>query len=571
MLLLCSCGGRNKNSMPVLDYLYNTSESHQAVGEYIQSALAAAGIKVNLSNQEWGTFLNTRKSGDYTLARNGWLADYSDPISFLDMWTSDSGNNDIGFGKGAHGDVSIYSLDLRGEGYDIYVKDGNWSETYDKLIGVIKSCTDTEKRFRLMHKAEDMLMDTGCIMPLYFYTDVYMKDNSLLGFYSSPLGTKIFKSTSYKGLGAISVSLASEPQSLDPAFSSTVDSSTMLSHLFSGLTKWEEDKNGNVYIAPDSVAFLPDGTKNGDGSTTYIFTLKDGLKWSDGKSVTARDFEFAWKRAASSSLGADYGYMLDIIKGYGGESENLMVSALNEKQLSVTLSTDVPYFFELLAFPTFFPVREDVVKNESWAQDSSTYVSNGPYKMISWNHNSLITIAKSEYYHGKESVSMPKINFCLSDDANNMLANFKNRDWQFIDSVPTNEMNVLKRDYKDEFFVAGQLGTYYISWNINKNILPKSSSLVGNEREIAQAEIRKAINMIPDRNYIAEEIGQAGQIPASSFVALGIKNPDGSEFSHTAGGNENFYGYFDVSREAYKENVYKALDVLKKYYELDIP
>ncbi len=578
LLLLCfltlsisSCAKKNENAMPTLEYLYNTSESHQAIGEYIQSALAAAGIKVSLSNQEWGTFLSTRKSGDYTIARNGWIADYSDPISFLDMWTSESGNNDIGFGKGEHKSISVYSLDLRDEGYGIHVENGTWSETYDKLIELIKSCTDTEKRFRLMHIAEDILMDTGCIMPLYFYTDVYMKDKDLVGFYSSPLGTKIFKETSYKGYSSISVSLASEPRSLDPAFSSTVDAGTMLSHLFSGLTKWDVDSSGNAYIAPDAASSLPQGTKNDDGSVTYVFTLKNNLKWSDGKSVTARDFEFAWRRAASASLGADYGYMLDIIKGYGGESENLMVSALDDKRLSVTLSTDVPYFFELLAFPTFFPVREDVVKNESWAQNASTYVSNGPYKMISWNHNSLITISKSEYYHDKASVSMPKINFCLSDDANNMLANFKNRDWQFIDSVPTNEMNVLKRDYKDEFFVAGQLGTYYISWNINKNILPESSDLSGNERELAQAEIRKAINLIPDRNYIAEEIGQAGQIPASSFVALGIKNPDGSEFSHTAGGNKGFYGYFDVSREAYKENVYKALDVLKKYYELDIP
>ena len=85
LFALTSCGRKNQNAMPTLEYLYNTSESHQAIGEYIQSALAAAGINVTLSNQEWGTFLTTRKSGESTLARNGWLADYSDPISFLDM------------------------------------------------------------------------------------------------------------------------------------------------------------------------------------------------------------------------------------------------------------------------------------------------------------------------------------------------------------------------------------------------------------------------------------------------------------------------------------------------------
>lgn len=568
---MTSCGNKNQNSMPTLEYLYNTSESHQAVGEYIQSVLAAAGISVTLSNQEWGTFLVTRKSGDYTIARNGWLADYSDPISFLDMWTSDSGNNDVGFGKGEHKNVSIYSLDLRDEGYDTNVQGGTWSETYDVLIGIIKSCTDTEKRFRLMHLAEDMIMDTGCIMPLYFYTDLYMKDKSLTGFYSSPLGVKLFHKTAYKGRGAISVSLASEPASLDPALSSTVDSATMLSHLFSGLAKWDTDENGNAVIVADSAVALPEGKPNEDGSTTYVFTLRDGLKWSDGKDVSAGDFEFAWKRAASASLGADYGYMFEIVKGYGGESENLAVEALDEKTLSVTLSTDAPYFYELLAFPTFFPVRKDTVKNDSWASDSNTYVSNGAYNMSSWEHNSLITLVKNEGYYGKNNVTMPRINFFLSDDGNNMLANFKNRDWQFIDNLPTNEIKALKKDYANEFFAVGQIGTYYISWNINRSILPKSSTLTGNERAAAEAEIRKAVNMIPDRNYIADEIGQAGQVPASSFVALGIKNPDGSEFSATAGGNEGYSGYFDTSREAYRENVLGAVEILKKYYELDIP
>ena len=71
---------------PTLTYLYNTSEAHKAIGEYLQSAMAAVGITMNLENQEWATFLNTRKAGDYSIARNGWVADYNDPICFLDMW-----------------------------------------------------------------------------------------------------------------------------------------------------------------------------------------------------------------------------------------------------------------------------------------------------------------------------------------------------------------------------------------------------------------------------------------------------------------------------------------------------
>jgi oligopeptide transport system substrate-binding protein len=151
---------------------------------------------MNLENQEWATFLNTRKNGDYSIARNGWLADYNDPICFLDMWTTNSGNNDVQFGKGAHKNEKSYTMDLTSCGVDIKVDLGTWAETYDVLIDTIKSTTDNETRYKLMHVAEDMLMDTGCITPLYFYTDMYMLDDSVQGFFSNPLGYKYFMYTS---------------------------------------------------------------------------------------------------------------------------------------------------------------------------------------------------------------------------------------------------------------------------------------------------------------------------------------------------------------------------------------
>ena len=157
--------------------------------------MGSIGITVQLENQEWNTFLNTRKEGGYSMARNGWLADYNDPICFLDMWTTRSGNNDVQFGKGEHEKLAMYDMDLTPYGYDIKVEDGTWAETYDVLISKISSCTDNDARYGMMHLAEDMLMDTGCIVPLYFYTDIYMVDDSVQGFYSNPLGFKYFMHT----------------------------------------------------------------------------------------------------------------------------------------------------------------------------------------------------------------------------------------------------------------------------------------------------------------------------------------------------------------------------------------
>ena len=478
LVSLAACGTNTaKKAAPTMVYLYNEGDGHKAIGEYLQSALASAGLTIQLESQEWNTFLNTRKNGDYTIARNGWLGDYNDPISFLDMWISASGNNDCQLGKGEHAKVAIYDLDMTKWGGE-KVENGTWAQTYDVLIGMIKKESDNAKRLEMMHAAEDLLMSTGTIVPIYYYTDLYMIDDSVKGFFSSPLGYKYFYGTTVEGKDALDVCLSSEPDTLDPALNSAVDGATLVSHLFAGLAKWAQDENGKLVIQADCAKELVKGVVNDDGTVTYTYTLRDGLKWSDGKELKASDFEYAWKRAASTELGADYGYMFDVVKGYGTETAEattateLAVKAIDEKTLEVTLNNSVAYWNELLAFPTYFPVREDVVANEGWATDASTYVCNGAYTISAWEHDSVITLTKNANYHGADAVTMNEIKFFLSDDANNMLANFKNGTWLLIDDVPTNEIAALKVDFADEFVIAGQIGTYYVCWNINEDLSP---------------------------------------------------------------------------------------------------
>ena len=390
----------------------------------------------------------------------------------------------------------------------------------------------------------------------------------------------------------LNVCLASEPQTLDPALNSAVDGATLISHMFSGLAKWEKDDSGALEIVPDCAEELPDGVENADGTVTYTYKLRDGLKWSDGKDVTASDFVFAWNRAASPDTASDYGYMFEVVDGYadmwemkdtgkkdddGNEIEEpvnpdatLNVKAVDDKTLEVTTINMVPYWNELLAFPTYMPVREDVVSNENWATDPSTYIGNGPYVMTAWNHNSLITLDKNDNYIDKDKVTMPEINFYLSDDANNMLTNFENGDWQMIDDVPTNEIASLKEKYPDELKIDGQLGTYYVCWNVDQDILPEDSGLTGADAEKAREEIRNAISLLFDRNYICDSIAQGGQVPASSFVAMGLTDADGkTQFYQNAGSSKDYVGYYDVSADALQSNYDSAIETLKKYYNYD--
>jgi oligopeptide transport system substrate-binding protein len=380
---------------------------------------------------------------------------------------------------------------------------------------------------------------------------------------------------------SISVCIASEPDTLDPALNSAVDGATLVAHLFSGLAKWAQDEDGNLEIVADAAEELVDGVENADGTVTYTYTLRDGLTWSDGQAVTAGDFVFAWQRAAGTELVADYGYMFEVVDGYNDIWETdddgnyvnpdaeLNVQALDDKTIQVTLYNAVAYWNELLAFPTYYPVREDVVADEGWATDPSTYICNGPYTMTGWDHNSLITLTKRADYVDADEITMETIQFYLSDDENNMLTNFKNGSWQLIDDVPSNEISSLKTEYPDEFVVAGQIGTYYVCWNVNEELLPASSTLTGEEAEAAKAEIRQAFSLLLDRNYIVDEIGQAGQVPASSFVAMGMTDADGSEFYENAGDSSDYVGYYDVSADSYESNYEEAIEILKKYYTYD--
>lgn len=469
--------------------------------------------------------------------------------------------------------VAVYSMDLSSiDGYaDKSVTNGTWAQTYDKLIEYIKKETNTEKRFALMHKAEDLLMDTGCIVPLYYYTDLYMAKSNITGFYSSPLGYKFFKNTAVGGSNTnINIVLASEPQSIDPALNSAVDGATIISHCFSGLYRW--DKVGNsVVLTPDCATGYTKQALEG-GKVEYTFTLRENLKWSDGTALKASDFKKAWDRAVDPETAADYGYMFEVIDGYADGQLNVTAND-TARTLKVVLTVDVAYFIELCAFPTYFPVPAVAYTDSTWATKVDTYIGNGAYKLSSWNHDTKMEFVKNDQYWDAATVTMNKITNYLSDNTTAMLTGYKAGTYDFIDDVPTDEIENLKTstEYANQFHVEGQLGTYYVIFNNDMDILPSSYTNGKTDAEIATAlkDVRKALSLLIDRNYIVEEIGQAGQVPAASFVAMGLTDADGvTEFYKNANKTATSYGYYSVedTPAAFAANVQSAITTLKKYY-----
>ena len=364
----------------------------------------------------------------------------------------------------------------------------------------------------------------------------------------------------------MTLNVGAYPDTIDPALNSAVDGATYIIHAFAGLVGYEQDENGKLVLVAQCAKELPKGVKNDDGSTSYTFELRDGLKWSDGSDLTAEDFVYAWNRAADPLTAADYGYMFEVIGGYADvtavdddgkrtkpDAKLDVVASEDGKKLTVTLPIDVPYFHELCAFPAYMPVKKSVVEadGDAWATKAETYICNGPYKVTSFTQTELV-MEKNEYYFDADKVVSDKLTFAFNDDDASLLANYKNGTYLFIDSVPNDEITTLQEEYKNEFFVEGQLGTYYISFNVNDKALAKFT-------QEEKAKIRTALGLMIDRNYIAEEIGQAGQVPAAGFVAMGLTEPDGAEYISKNGPEGDGKGYYSIAKDDYKANCDEAI------------
>ena len=405
---------------------------------------------------------------------------------------------------------------------------GDWAK-YDEMVSQIKSETDFAKRTELMHQTEDVLMSNGCVIPIYYYNDIYLQKDYVSGIYSNAFATKFFMYTKLdNGSDTLRLNLSSEPAFLDPALNSSVDGACLAANSFSGLYTYNAD---GVCVPACAESY----TDSEDG-LTYTVTLKKDLKWSDGSDLTAADFEYAWKRAASETTAADYGYMFSGFDGYPNE---LNVTAKDDTTLEFVLTAPCAYMEDLMAFPTFYPVKKEAVEaNPDWETtpggwcSEAGFVSNGAYVCTGWDHDVSMTYEKNPYWYDADKVTVEKLEFMLSADDTAIYAAYKAGDIDFADSVPTDEVAALLDN--PEFHIVDELGTYYVAFNA------KSKIFEGKTPEQA-ACMRLAFSLLIDRDYICENIGQTGQIPANSFIPLGMADGNGGVYKSDAA-----TGYFDA-------------------------
>ena len=344
----------------------------------------------------------------------------------------------------------------------------------------------------------------------------------------------------------LKVQVGPDPETVDPALNSAIDGGNMILHAFEGLLTLDE--NGQLKEGQ------AESWETSEDGLTWTFHLRDGLKWSDGTDLTAKDFVYSWQRVCDPNVAAPYAEtVLGMVKGYdeavAGDITKLDVQAPDEKTVVVNLANPCSYFGELAAFATLNPVQQATVEanGDAWATSADTYISNGPFMMTEWVPGSHITFSKNPNYWNAEAIKLDKLEFELIEDSNAAYSAYTSGEVDMIKDVPTEEIPSLQGN--EEFHVDPIIGTYYVSLNLQKEYFQ-------------DARVRKALSLAIDRNYVANTLMQGTYSPASSIVGPGWLDTDGSSFAENANGgtpyidNDNFDANLEEAKKLLEEAGY---------------
>lgn len=306
----------------------------------------------------------------------------------------------------------------------------------------------------------------------------------------------------------LNINIKTEPPSLHPGTSSDTTSSAVLDQVFEGLTRINLEGEPEEAMA-ESIDVSEDGL-------TYTFKIREDAEWSNGDPVTAEDFEYAWKWVLDpESADTDYAYQLYPIKGAedakenGGSLDDVGITVEDEKTLVVELEQPTDYFLELTAFHTYYPLNKDVAsENDKWALDvGDDYVTNGPFKLVSWDHKDRIVIEKNEDYWDADTVQLETITMHMIDDESTALSMYENDELDWIgdpvDAIPLAAIQSMKD--AGELHIEDRAGLYYYAVNHEDEVL-------GN------ANIRKALALSINRQGIVDNVTQTEEKPAMALV-----------------------------------------------------
>lgn len=351
------------------------------------------------------------------------------------------------------------------------------------------------------------------------------------------------------------VQLGSNPETLDPALNSAIDGANTLITVFEPLLLIDEN---NEVIPGQAESY----TVSDDG-LVWTFTMRDGLKWSDGSDLTAKDFEYSFKRLAAPDTAAPYAEtVVGMIDGYADATGNPdaggnmttepdfdalnVVASEDGKTLTVTLSYPCAYFDKLAAFAAMSPVQQATVEanGDAWCTEPDTYICNGPYYISDWVPSERLVLTKNPNYVGgwdSSKIVSDTITLLLLEDSSASYAAYNSGEAQLVKDVPTDEIpSLTKAEDGGDFYVDTILGTYYISLNDQKE-------------PFNDVNVRKALSLAIDRDYVANTIMQGTYTPAYNLVGPGIVDENGMFYDNANGGKTYISEDYEANLEAAKQ------------------
>jgi oligopeptide transport system substrate-binding protein len=294
---------------------------------------------------------------------------------------------------------------------------------------------------------------------------------------------------------------AAESESLDPHKTSTIYEANVLRDLFQGLV---------IPGAAESWTVSDDGT-------VYTFKLRKDAVWSDGAPVTADDFVYAFQRLEDPATGAEYASMLYPVKNAeevntkNAKPEEMGVKAIDANTLEVTLKAPTPYFLEMLTHQAAYPVSKASIEKlgADWIKPGNL-VSNGAYTLAEWVPNDHMKLVKNPKFWDAATVKVDVVNYIPTEDRSSAMKRFEAGELDSYDDLPTEQLADLKAKFGDQIHVGPYLGTFYFAIKIDK--APWDN-----------VELRNAISMAIDREFIAEKVWQNSMLPGYSMVPPGIE------------------------------------------------
>ena len=296
--------------------------------------------------------------------------------------------------------------------------------------------------------------------------------------------------------------ISDDPQQMDPTLNSYSRSSQVLQNLFKGLYKMDADGASYVPAIAESVEIS-------DDQLTYTFTLRDGLKWSDGSDLTAYDFEYSWLRVLDPEVLSKATSDLWIIKNgeafYNGECarEDVGIKALDEKTFQVELANITPWFLMLTSTTSFLPVCKAAVEaNENWAWSPDTYVCNGPYMLKEYASLDKIVMVKNPYYYNADEVKLDGVQYSIIPESSTELQAYKSGDINV--SIDLDQQGITDYSGTDELHQLPRIGIQYSDFNTQLE-------------EFSDKRVRQAFAMAIDRATLLKAMGVVEK-PVYGFV-----------------------------------------------------